>query len=63
MRFASFYSNTMDVPRGTGTANPSGAPEFISFELGCVYRSFVSCVIFVDYGLSVSPLSFGYCIV
>ena len=44
---------------GTGTANPSGAPEFIPVFSGvCVTRSLVLCVCFVDHCLSFCPFFF-----
>ena len=34
--FVSFMSNTADVTCGTGTVNPSGAPEFTPVLVGFV---------------------------
>ena len=40
----------MGVTRGTGTANPSGAPEFITgFWCDRVAQSSVFCVVFCRY--------------
>ena len=45
--FVSFNSNTTGVTSGAGTANPSGAPEFISgFREVHVARSLVFYVMF-----------------
>ena len=47
MMFVSFNSKRMTVACGTGTANPSGAPEFtLGFSRICVARSFIFCVMF-----------------
>ena len=48
---------------GTGTAYPSGEPEFTPVFSGVrVTRSLVLCVCFVDRYLSFCPFSFGHCV-
>ena len=53
MMFVSFNSNITGVTYGTGTANPSGAPEFTSeFCEVRVARSLVIYVVFCSYCIS-----------
>jgi hypothetical protein len=52
----------MSAPSGSGTAYPSGAPEFIfGFEWVRVTRTLVLYVCYVDCCLSFCPFSFGHC--
>jgi hypothetical protein len=58
------YINTTGATSGTGTAYPSGAPEFTPVFSGVrVTRSLVFCVCFVDRCLSFCAFSFGHCVV
>ena len=48
MTFVSFYSNTTGATSGSGTANPSRAPEFTpGFNRVRVVRSLVFCIVFL----------------
>ena len=57
--------NNLCATRGTGTAHPSGAPEFTPqfFSGFCITRSLVLYVCFVDRCLSFRTFSFGHCVV
>ena len=57
MMFVSFKSNTMGVTCWTGTANPSGAPEFTICFSGILFARFlVLCVMFCISLFVPSPL-------
>ena len=58
------YSNTMGATSETGTAYPSGAPEFTTgFHWVRVTWLLVLCMCFVDRCLSFCTFSFGNCVV